>query len=160
MFDKPTMVVGADVTHASPGSMAPSVSAIVTSMDKYACRYSTFLRAQPPREEVITEMNSCVGQGLDRFKEAVGIYPERIVVFRDGVDPGQFSLIRSTEVDGIKKALEARGLSEGQCKLTFIIVHKRHHIRLFPMSRAETDKSGNCCPGTVVYILFFTLDRH
>lgn len=156
MFDRPTMLIGADVTHASPGSQAPSVAAIVTSMDKNACRYSTFLRAQPPREEVITEMNSCVGQGLDRFKEAVGIYPERIVCFRDGVDPGQFNLIRNTEVDGIRKALESRGIAD-QCKVTFIVVHKRHHIRLFPMSGSETDRSGNCCPGTVVFFLIFML---
>ena len=144
------MLIGADVTHASPGSNAPSVAAIVTSMDKNASRYNTFLRAQPPREELISEMYSCVCQGLDRFKESIGLYPERIVVFRDGVASGQFSSIRNTEVAGIKKALENRGISDGQCQLTFIVVQKRHHIRLFPMSRAETDKSGNCCPGTVV----------
>jgi hypothetical protein len=35
-------------------------------------------------------------------------------------------------------------------KLTFIIVKKRHHARLFPMSPNEADKSGNCVAGTVV----------
>jgi hypothetical protein len=35
-------------------------------------------------------------------------------------------------------------------KITFITVQKRHHVRLFPLSRNNQDKSGNVQPGTVV----------
>ena len=34
--------------------------------------------------------------------------------------------------------------------LTFCIVKKRHHARLFPMNDKEADRSGNCFAGTVV----------
>lgn len=34
--------------------------------------------------------------------------------------------------------------------LTFCVVKKRHHARLFPMNPKEADRSGNCVAGTVV----------
>lgn len=35
-------------------------------------------------------------------------------------------------------------------KITVIVVGKRHHVRFFPMSASEADRSGNCPAGTVV----------
>lgn len=35
-------------------------------------------------------------------------------------------------------------------KITVIVVGKRHHVRFFPLSLAEADRSGNCPAGTVV----------
>jgi len=34
--------------------------------------------------------------------------------------------------------------------ITFVIVQKRHHARFFPIDRRDTDRSGNCLPGTVI----------
>jgi Piwi domain len=31
--------------------------------------------------------------------------------------------------------------------VTFLVVQKRHHTRLFPMNSSEGDKSGNVMPG-------------
>ena len=148
LFDRPTMLVGADVTHGVPGSNAPSVAAVVTSMDKHATRYNTFLRAQGPRVEVISSMESVVGEGLDRFKNSTGTYPKRVIVFRDGVGYGQFDEIREKECKAIKRALASRGLAQ-ETRILFIVVQKRHHIRLFPLDRVM-DRSGNCVPGTVI----------
>ena len=35
-------------------------------------------------------------------------------------------------------------------KITVVVVGKRHHVRFFPMSPRDGDKTGNCPPGTVV----------
>ncbi|KAI5423262.1 argonaute 5 [Lathyrus oleraceus] len=35
-------------------------------------------------------------------------------------------------------------------KVTFVVVQKRNHTRLFPVNPKETDRSGNIMPGTVV----------
>lgn len=35
-------------------------------------------------------------------------------------------------------------------KITILVVGKRHHVRFFPMTQNEADKSGNCPAGTVV----------
>jgi len=143
----PTMLVGADVTHPSPGSGAPSLAAVATSVDKNATRYNTFLRCQKSRLEIIADMEQIIGKGLDRFKAANSIYPSQIIFFRDGVSSGQFAAVRLHEIKAIHKALYERGL-EDKCKLVFLVVQKRHHIRLFPIDRE--DRSGNCLPGTVV----------
>lgn len=35
-------------------------------------------------------------------------------------------------------------------QLTFIVVQKRHHTRMFPQGLADADRSGNIPPGTVL----------
>ncbi|KAF3972897.1 hypothetical protein CMV_003644 [Castanea mollissima] len=67
---------------------------------------------------------------------------------RDGVSEGQFSQVLLYEMDAIRKAclsLEANYLPS----ITFVVVRKRHHTRLFPTDN-QTDRSGNIQPGTVV----------
>jgi eukaryotic translation initiation factor 2C len=41
-----TLFMGADVTHAHPGSNAPSIAAVVASVDGKATRYHTYIKAQ------------------------------------------------------------------------------------------------------------------
>ena len=83
----------------------------------------------------------------------------RILFYRDGVPSGQFREILDVEVAAIKKACSAihgmftRGFmsSEGyDPAITFVIVQKRHHTRLFPLNTVDSDRSGNVQPGTVV----------
>jgi len=41
--------------------------------------------------------------------------------------------------------------------VTFVVVQKRHHTRLFPMDhggRDSTDKSGNIMPGFISQVMF------
>lgn len=145
--DKPTLICGADVTHAHAGSAAPSVAAVVTSTDAKATKYRTFLSAQPSRVEIIQDMEKIIGDAIEAFRTQLQRYPERIIFFRDGVSSGQFKEVRETEIMAIKRALAKRKLDN--CRLTFVIVQKRHHIRLFPNDNNQ-DKSGNCLPGTTV----------
>lgn len=140
------MVVGADVTHANPGSQSPSVAAIVCSVDKNVTHFDTFIRAQGHREEIIQDLENVMKEALANFaKSNVGKSPDRIMFFRDGVAGGQFAEVKTTEIAAIQNALKARKI---ESKLTFIVVQKRHHFRLFPGS--QKDRSGNCMPGTVV----------
>jgi eukaryotic translation initiation factor 2C len=37
-----------------------------------------------------------------------------------------------------------------KAKLTFLVIQKRHHLRLFPKDAGPKDRSDNCMPGTVV----------
>jgi Piwi domain len=53
------------------------------------------------------------------------------------------------EIRAIRSACET--LEKGYCPtITFIVVAKRHHVRLFPSDRREADRTGNLPPGTVV----------
>ncbi|TPX56274.1 hypothetical protein PhCBS80983_g04652 [Powellomyces hirtus] len=147
MMDKPTLICGADVTHAHAGSAAPSVAAVVTSTDNKATKYRTFLSSQPSRVEIIQDMERIMGDAVDAFRLNQKVWPQRVIFFRDGVSSGQFREVRETEIAAIKRAFAKRKLDATQ--LTFVIVQKRHHIRLFPNDNNQ-DKSGNCLPGTTI----------
>lgn len=142
-----TLFMGADVTHSHPGSNAPSIAAIVASTDPKATKYHTYIRAQGHREEIISSMESVMMEALKNFSAVNnGKKPSRVLFFRDGVASGQFDKVRDVEVSAIKKALFSSKLN---IPLTFMVVQKRHHIRLFPTDN-NMDRSGNCMPGTVV----------
>ena len=53
----PTIVFGADVYHAPPGSQRPSFAAVVASMDVQLATYHTVVSAQPSRCEVIDQVS-------------------------------------------------------------------------------------------------------
>ncbi|KAE8766248.1 Protein argonaute 14 [Hordeum vulgare] len=113
---------------------------VVASMDlPEITNYKAVVSAQPPRQEIIQDLycqgtdpekGTPVHGGMMRellvsFYKKTGYKPSRIIFYRDGADY--------------------------QPKVTFVVVQKRHHTRLFPeVHGKETDKSGNILPGTVV----------
>ncbi|KAI4985628.1 hypothetical protein ZWY2020_018258 [Hordeum vulgare] len=92
---------------------------------------------------------------LIAFRRKTGWRPERILFCRDGVSEGQFSHVLLHEMDAIRKACAS--LEDGYMPpVTFVVVQKRHHTRLFPEVHGRcdmTDKSGNILPGTVVDLM-------
>ncbi|ESQ51256.1 hypothetical protein EUTSA_v10016181mg [Eutrema salsugineum] len=165
--DRPTIIMGADVTHPQPGEdSSPSIAAVVASMDwPEITKYRGLVSAQAHREEIIQDLyklvqdpqRGLVHSGLIRehlmaFRKATGQKPQRIIFFRDGVSEGQFNQVLLHETHAIHKATNS--LEEGYLpRITFVIVQKRHHTRLFPAqhgNRETTDRSGNILPGTVV----------
>ncbi|KAI1316171.1 hypothetical protein EDD11_010343 [Mortierella claussenii] len=157
LAQKPTMILGADVTHPAPGENKPSVVAVVASMDKDAFRYAGRIKAQESRQEVIEGLKYLVYQLLCAFKAQPQnrVYPERILFYRDGVSEGQFEAVMANEVSAVREACNHINETERRPqpynpKITFCVVKKRHHARLFPMNANEADRSGNCVAGTVV----------
>ncbi|XP_037419045.1 protein argonaute 12-like [Triticum dicoccoides] len=167
LTDVPTIVFGADVTHPAAGEDAsPSIAAVVASMDwPEVTKYKCLVSSQGHREEIIADLytetkdpqKGLVGGGMIRelllsFYRATGCKPHRIIFYRDGVSDGQFSQVLLYEMDAIRKACAT--LQAGYLPpVTFVVVQKRHHTRLFPenhRARDLTDRSGNILPGTVV----------
>ena len=50
------MNTGADVSHAGPGSMAPSVASVVASTDLYGAQYTARMEIQRSRQEIIEKL--------------------------------------------------------------------------------------------------------
>ncbi|XP_048424948.1 protein argonaute 5 isoform X2 [Pyrus x bretschneideri] len=162
--DIPTIIFGADVTHPPPGvDSSPSVAAVVASMDwPEVTMYRGIVSAQAHREEIIQDLYSIkqdpsrglvvggmIREHLIAFRQATGLKPERILYFRDGVCEGQFSQVLLYEMDSIRKACQS--LQEGYLPpVTFVVVQKSHHTRLFPTDHRKTNQSGNIQPGTVI----------
>ncbi|XP_042382741.1 protein argonaute PNH1-like [Zingiber officinale] len=165
--DIPTIIFGADVTHPETGEdSSPSIAAVVASQDwPEVTKYAGLVCAQAHRQELIQDLyktwhdpqRGIVTGGMIRellisFRKATGQKPLRIIFYRDGVSEGQFYQVLLYELDAIRKACASLEPNY-QPPVTFVVVQKRHHTRLFTNNhkdRSSTDKSGNILPGTVV----------
>lgn len=120
-------------------------------MDAHPSRYSATVRVQQHRQEIIQELSSMVRELLIMFYKSTGGYkPHRIILYRDGVSEGQFPHVLQHELTALREAcikLEA----DYKPGITFIVVQKRHHTRLFCADKKEqSGKSGNIPAGTTV----------
>ncbi|KAL7282382.1 hypothetical protein ACG7TL_003853 [Trametes sanguinea] len=176
----PTIVMGADVMHPAPGvSDRPSYTSLVGNVDSGTAKYIADCRVQTHRREMIDDLEDMataiikMNLGYRESVEKKTGKPTRIFFFRDGVSEGEFAQVLEYELPQLKSAsslgvtlhqsqdkadrMMICSMSAGACaatgvnaKITIIVVGKRHHVRFFPSSRAEADRSGNCPAGTVV----------
>lgn len=151
-----TMVVGFDVTHPSPqNKTAPSVSGMVSSIDKDLGQWPAVLRVQKSRQEMIADLDVMLQLALQRWAAKNNKkLPENIIVYRDGVSEGQYDLVLQNELPLLKKACEKTyspaETKKGLPRCSIIIVGKRHHTRFYPTKEADADRSSNPKNGTVV----------
>jgi len=152
----PTIVMGADVIHPSPGSHGrPSFTALVANVDSDTAKYIATSRVQTSRQEMIDDLQEMSKHILTMYmayrmkaEKQPDAAPKRIIFYRDGVSEGQFKQVLDLELPLLKKACEELKINP---KITIIVVGKHHHIRFFPVRQGDGDKkSGNCPAGTVV----------
>ncbi|KAI9194551.1 hypothetical protein LWI28_007042 [Acer negundo] len=165
VYDSPTIIIGADVTH--PGKKtSPSIAAVVATMDwPDFTKYRGSISAQPHNQEIIRDLyttedgqeGGMIMELFEAFEKSNGCLPERIIFYRDGVGEDQFNQVLEDEVGNIREA-SFQACSKFNVKsippITFIVVQKRHNTRLFPADNKNPDLndgiSGNILPGTVV----------
>jgi len=99
-------------------------------MDGHPSRYSATVRIQQHRQEVIHELASMVKELLIQFYVATRFKPTRIIFYRDGVSEGQFAHVLAHELRAIREACMKLEV-DYQPGISFIVVQKRHHTRLF-----------------------------
>ncbi|KAL3307155.1 Protein argonaute-2 [Cichlidogyrus casuarinus] len=153
------MVVGADVTHMASGfgGDKKSVAAVVASYTPNMMRYKCEVTAQPMHErgtKVVRETIECMKEIMVRmlknfFLQNGSRFPEKIIMYRDGVSEGQFMNVLVKELDGIQKACLELCITSLP-KITYIVVVKRHLVRLMAPDAGAGDRNKNLLPGTVV----------
>ncbi|KAK9750727.1 hypothetical protein RND81_02G217100 [Saponaria officinalis] len=151
--DDPIIFMGADVTHPHPlDDSSPSVAAIVGSLNwPSSNKYVSRIRSQTHRQEIIENLPEMVSEILSEFRHEVKSLPSRIIFFRDGVSETQFYKVLKDELTSIRAGCDK--FPSYKPSITFSVVQKRHHTRLFP---DENDPScaqfrnDNIAPGTVV----------
>uniref|UniRef100_A0A1J3JUX0 Protein argonaute 6 n=5 Tax=Noccaea caerulescens TaxID=107243 RepID=A0A1J3JUX0_NOCCA len=154
----PTLILGMDVSHGSPGrSDVPSVAAVVgsTCWPKIS-RYRAAVRTQSPKLEMIDSLFQPVESSkngdngimnelfVEFYKTSNNRKPKQIIIFRDGVSESQFNQVLNIEVDQIIKAYQRLGETDVP-KFTVIVAQKNHHTKLF-----QTKSHENVPAGTVV----------
>jgi len=150
---KPTILIGADVSHAAPGSEKPSFASMVGSMDLPGTRFSAICNTNGQRVETIHTANMIkfIVRLLRSYRFHTNAIPERIMYFRDGVSEGQYAQIIAEELRDLKAACKT--LQDTYNPLvTVTICSKRHHHRFFPtpQDRDAADRNGNVKAGTLV----------
>ncbi|XP_010784882.1 protein argonaute-4-like, partial [Notothenia coriiceps] len=140
-------------------------------MDGHPSRYCATVRVQTSRQdisqvsacppppthqeqlfsqEVIQDLTNMVRELLIQFYKSTRFKPTRIIYYRGGVSEGQMKQVAWPELIAIRKACIS--LEEDyRPGITYIVVQKRHHTRLFCSDKAErVGKSGNVPAGTTV----------
>lgn len=151
VFNEPVIFLGADVTHPPAGdNKKPSIAAVVASMDGHPSRYAATVRVQQHRQEIIQDLSNMVKELLIQFYRSTRFKPFRIIFYRDGVSEGQFQQVLTHELIAIRKAC-VKLEEDYRPGITFIVVQKRHHTRLFCSDKREQiGRSGNIPAGTTV----------
>ncbi|KAK4784213.1 hypothetical protein SAY86_018581 [Trapa natans] len=151
--DAPTMILGMDVSHGSPGrSDVPSISAVVGSCYwPHISRYRASMRTQSPKLETIDALYKPVLSGEDDgimrellqdfYRSSNYCKPKQIIVFRDGVSNTQFNQVLDIELVQIVKAYKHLGETDIP-KFTVIVAQKNHHTKLFQANAPENVPPG------------------
>lgn len=152
LFAHPTVIVGADVSHAAPGSAQPSMAALTMSMDALSARYAAAVDTNGYRVEMISKDNidNHLKTMLHHWVTNVGSgkLPSRIIYLRDGVSEGQYKHVIDQEVRNMKDMLK-QAVPRAEVPFVVIVGSKRHHVRFFP-EKGKGDRNNNPLPGTLV----------
>ncbi|KAG8956549.1 hypothetical protein FRC04_000027 [Tulasnella sp. 424] len=162
-----TIIIGLDVSHPSPGALGPSVAAMASSVDPACSFYIGQSQLQQPRQEAIEELRVMVTHALrqqfmyiTRGLNKKYMPPKQVLLFRDGVSEGQFIDIIETEITQVKGGIsdwlaevkKNAGLTMDMPRLTFVVVGKKHHFRMFAPRdhQPHHTRVDNCQSGTVI----------
>ena len=154
-----TMVVGIDVTHPSPGSgpSATSVAAMVASSDENLAQWPAEIRINPARQEKVNTLRPMLEAHLIRWKLKHGSFPEKLLIYRDGVSEGQYQMVLDEEIPHLRNACAVYGGEQAPPRMTVIVVGKRHHTRFYRTDKATggipDEQAGNPPFGTVSIFL-------
>ncbi|KAI3894698.1 hypothetical protein MKX03_031628 [Papaver bracteatum] len=152
----PTIILGMDVSHGSPGqSDVPSIAAVVSSREwPLISKYRASVRTQSPKVEMIDSLfkkvSDTVDEGivrellLDFYTSSRKQKPDQIIIFRDGVSESQFNQVLNIELDQIIEACKFLD-DKWNPKFTVIIAQKNHHTKFF-----QNGSPDNVPPGTVI----------
>ncbi|KAL2322215.1 hypothetical protein Fmac_026594 [Flemingia macrophylla] len=149
----PTLILGMDVSHGSPGQTdIPSIAAVVSSRHwPLISKYRACVRTQSAKVEMIDNLFKQVSEKedegiirellLDFYTTSGRRKPENIIIFRDGVSESQFNQVLNIELDQIIKG--CKFLDETwEPKFVVIVAQKNHHTRFF-----QPNSPDNVPPG-------------
>ncbi|KAK6038080.1 hypothetical protein COOONC_24415 [Cooperia oncophora] len=92
---------------------------------------------QTPRREKVEPnvLNARFKWMLELFTKNRGVWPENVLITRDGVSEGQYRMVVDEELFAIKQACEEFGNLHGReswmPRFTVIVATKRHNARFF-----------------------------
>ncbi|KAI9079531.1 hypothetical protein K1719_038503 [Acacia pycnantha] len=152
----PTIILGMDVSHGSPGQTdIPSIAAVVSSRQwPLISKYRACVRTQSPKVEMIDNLFKPVGEKedegiirellVDFYSSSGNRKPDNIIIFRDGVSESQFTQVLNIELSQIIEACKFLD-EQWNPKFVVIVAQKNHHTKFF-----QNGSPDNVPPGTII----------
>uniref|UniRef100_A0A8B9RF85 Piwi-like RNA-mediated gene silencing 2 n=1 Tax=Astyanax mexicanus TaxID=7994 RepID=A0A8B9RF85_ASTMX len=133
-----------NANHCVFPKLFPSVC-VYFCMSSLLTRWYSRVTFQMPNEEIINGFRVCLLAALQKYYEMNHSFPEKIVIYRDGVSDGQLKTVEQYEIPQILKCFET--FPNYEPKLTFIVVQKRISTTLYSYGG---ERFGTPPPGTVL----------
>ncbi|XP_026667929.1 piwi-like protein Ago3 isoform X2 [Ceratina calcarata] len=125
------MICGIDVYHSGTGQFNKgSVAGFVASMDKMLTTWHSKVYMQGKHQEVVDMLQLCLASSVRAYQKHNNCFPNRVIVYRDGVGEGQLDTVAKYEVKQMQAALNNL-IKDFQVELVVIVVHKRINTRVF-----------------------------
>ncbi|XP_071439350.1 piwi-like protein Ago3 [Hetaerina americana] len=140
-----TMICGTDIYH-DPIKKGRSVGAFISSLNKECTRWYSQSNFMDVGQELVNQFVICMANALKKYYEINGIFPGKIIIYRDGISDGQLNVSLDLEIPQFQACFD-RVSSGYKPQLTVLIVQKRINTRLFT---CEKNNLANPPPGTIV----------
>jgi len=142
---KHLMVVGVDVYHDITRRL-PSIAGIVSSTNSAMSRWYSSTVVQASGQELIDLLKPAFVKAIKEYYKANHAWPEKILVFRDGVGDSQLSIIAKYEATQFKDTFRHVAVDYNP-SFGFVVVQKRINTRIFQLGGKVPE---NPAPGTVL----------
>ncbi|GER56743.1 argonaute family protein [Striga asiatica] len=142
----PTMILGMEVSHSSPGRInSPSIASVVGSREwPKISSYRASIRMVPARTHMIDSLFKPMELLVEFYATSGQIKPAQIVIFRNGLSTSQFDQMLEVEMGQIFKACDFLE-EKWRPKFTVIVSQRHHHTKFF-----DANSKANISPGTIV----------
>jgi len=142
---KNLMICGVDTYHDSAKKNGSVCSFIATTNPTHT-RYFSRATLQETHQELSSNLSITVKSACEHYKKMNNTYPEKIIIYRDGISDGQLAMVKEHEIPQIEKAFS---MIDANYKplLSVVIVKKRGSTRLFASTNNQL-QNPPC--GTVV----------
>ncbi|XP_073961880.1 piwi-like protein Ago3 isoform X1 [Choristoneura fumiferana] len=142
---KTAMVVGIDTYHDA-GRKKRSVCAFIASYNQAMTHWYSKAVFQERGQEIVDGLKSCLVDALKHYLRVNGTFPDKIIMFRDGVGDGQLKVVQDYEIPQMKICFSIVNETY-KPTLTYVVVQKRINTRIFMRASSGFE---NPHPGTVL----------
>ncbi len=123
---KKLMVIGIDVYHQTEKRFK-SIAGFVSSLNHDQTKWYSKICFQMIGQELIDSLKVAFSNAIKQYYEVNNFFPEKIIIFRDGVSDGQLSYVAEHEVKQLRTCFG----ENYSPKMSVVIVQKRINARLF-----------------------------
>jgi aubergine-like protein len=137
---KKLMVIGIDVYHQTE-KRYKSIAGFVSSLNNEQTRWYSKICFQMVGQELVDSLKVAFSNAIKQYYEVNNYFPEKIVIFRDGVSEGQFSYVVEHEVKQLRTCFG----ENYSPKMSVVIVQKRINARIFGNAVCRTFLEEEFC---------------